>query len=282
MKKKMLVAYYSHTGQLKEIILKFMHAWEEEFNIDFMEVTTDTYKFPISWNKMFDMMPESVLGIPCEISYPRFEYSSYDLIFLGFQPWFMHPSIPFLSFTLTDDFKALVKNKPVCIITDCRNSRRNAIKLVQDKVVENGGKIINVTVFWDDSSGNLIGAFTLLKWLFSGKKKKLFKLLPPAGVRQSIIDEASIHGKNTLSRLGKGQIGDNIQTYVYPKKEVEFTSLGYEEYIINKFRPWASYIIDNQNKRAWRLFKFQLWIIFTLVFITPFISIKNRNKSIDY
>lgn len=278
MKKSVLVVYYSHTGQLKEIIHNFMECWNDTWNVDYMEITTEQYQFPITWYQMFNMMPESVLGIPCIISYPKKDYSSYDFIVMGFQPWFMHPSIPFNSFTETTDFKEIVKDKPVYIITDCRNSRRNAIRIVEDKIYKNNGFVKGNSVFWDDSSGNLIGAFTLLKWLFSGHKKKLLGILPPAGVRQSIIEDAPLYGNTLLKQIEIFDTKTVLETNIYPLKKIEFTSEGYEENVINRFRKWANYIIENKQKRKWRLFKFQAWLIFTIIFIAPFISRKNKVK----
>jgi len=275
MKKSALVVYYSHTGQLKEIVKNFVKNWSSVWNVDFMEINTDEYKFPITWHQMFDAMPESVLGLPCKISYPKYDYSSYDLVILGFQPWFMHPSIPFNSFTGTEDFKAAVKNKPVYIITDCRNSRRNAIQIIEEKVVDSGGYIKGGCIFWDDSSGNLIGAFTLLKWLFSGKKNRLFKIFPPAGVRQSIIDSASLYGDDILKKIDTRKPDDCLYITV-PKKRKEFTSKGYENDVINMFKKWANYIVEKKQKRKWRLLKFQIWILFAIVFMAPFLAIKNK------
>ena len=280
MKKSILVVYYSQTGQLKAIIQGFIKNWLDVYDIDFMEITTSEYGFPITWNQMFDMMPESVLGIPCKISYPKYDYSSYDLIILGFQPWFVHPSIPFNSFTETEDFKEVVKSKPVYIITDCRNSGRSAIQIVQEKIIKFGGHIKGVSEFRDDSSGNLIGAFTLLKWLFSGKKKKLLGVFPPAGVRQSIIDSAFLYGNDVLQKINNPDLQHKAFYNIVPQQHKEFTSKGYEEDVIELFRKWAIYIVENKQKRKWRLFKFQAWITYAIIFIAPIIARKNKKKNI--
>ena len=69
MNKKILLIYYSQTGQLKDIVDQFSAPFFEDgidFEIKRIE-TTGQYKFPWTGERFYDVMPESVLGIPVSL-----------------------------------------------------------------------------------------------------------------------------------------------------------------------------------------------------------------------
>ncbi|MDR1896319.1 MAG: hypothetical protein LBR10_05970 [Prevotellaceae bacterium] len=125
MMKNLLVAYYSQTGQLKEIITNFVNPWKELYNIDFTEIKSDEFHFPMTYKQFFEVFPETVLKQSCKINFELKE-KDYDAIILGFQPWFLHTSIPFNSFLQSDKLKKTIENKPVILVMDSRNSWRNS------------------------------------------------------------------------------------------------------------------------------------------------------------
>lgn len=51
--KKVLIIYYSQTGQLKDIISNFVAPFSETHQVDFLEIKTDRYKFPLTFNSFF-------------------------------------------------------------------------------------------------------------------------------------------------------------------------------------------------------------------------------------
>ena len=55
-------------------------------------------------------MPDCVLGVPHELEPFELKESFYDLIVLGWQPWFLSPSIPFNSLMQNTQFKNLCAN----------------------------------------------------------------------------------------------------------------------------------------------------------------------------
>ena len=68
--KKILVPYFSQTGQLKRIIDSFLIPFSSsnQYDIDFIELKLKK-PFPFPWNAMdfFDAMPECVNEIPAEL-----------------------------------------------------------------------------------------------------------------------------------------------------------------------------------------------------------------------
>jgi len=265
--KNLLVIYYSQTGQLKEIISNFVKPWNVSYNIDFVEIKSDAFSFPMRYKQFFDVFPETVLKLPSEIHYTINE-KDYDCIILGFQPWFLHTSIPFNSFMQTDDFKKLVRNKPVILVVDSRNTWRNSLNEVIVETEKNAGNIKGMFAF-RDTSKNRAGLFPLLHWLLTGKKESSFKALQGGGILQEVIDSADIYGTKALAALD-----DTDRTYiVIPHINEEFTSIKYEQWAIEKYLKWAKFISKNNFKyRRFKLFLFRVWILSIFFFVTPFIS----------
>ncbi len=79
--------------------------------------------FPFPWTpgSFFDAMPETVLEEPVELEPLMIPTVDYDLIVLGYQPWFLSPSLPTSSLLRDEEFKKAVKGKPVVSIIGSRN-----------------------------------------------------------------------------------------------------------------------------------------------------------------
>ena len=273
--KNLLVVYYSQTGQLKDIILNFTKPFEIIYHVDFAEIKCEKFVFPITCKQFFDVFPETVLKALCDIEV-KIEGKSYDAIILGFQPWFLHTSIPFNSFIQTEQFKNLVKGKPVFLVMDSRNSWRNALHEVSTTVESYQGIIRGKYVF-RDTSKNLRGFIALCYWLFTGKKKSSFMSIPQGGIEQEVINNAGLYGESALASLN---LSDSIYS-VIPSVSEEYTSLGYEQYAIAKYEKWANFISkDNFKHRKFRLALFRIWILFMLTFAAPVISrIKKKKRT---
>ena len=67
-------------------------------------------------------MPESVMGIPCELEPLSVNgQEDFDLIIVAWQPWFLSPSIPIHAFFQHETAKKLLAGKPVVTIIGSRN-----------------------------------------------------------------------------------------------------------------------------------------------------------------
>lgn len=256
-----LIVYYSQTGQLKEILRNLFS--DSMSNIDYCEIQTTQYKFPLTWKTMFDMFPESVLQKPCSISY-ELPHKDYDAVILGFQTWFLHLSLPMLTFCQTCDFNRLVEGKKVYLIMDCRNSWGQAMQFVENRVKQSGG-VIEGKYVYGSTGGNFVGSISILHWFFTGNKKVHF--LPEPGVPQIEIDKAHNCGDMILSTSSK-------EVITFPIGNSRFMPVQMENFAIKKFKWWAKYIINKDNKyRKYRLLLFRLWLICTLMAIAPFTKI---------
>lgn len=271
--KKVLVLFYSQTGQLKEILTKLFSELDSDITIDYVEIKAPQFSFPLNWQSMFNLFPESVLQVPCDITY-ELPNNQYDVVVLGFQTWFLHLSLPMLTFSHTEDFANLIKNKHVYLIMDCRNSWRYSMKYMEEKVSSKGGYIKGKCVFGSIGS-NFIGSISILHWFFTGNKK-LF-LFPEPGVPQAEIDRSAKYGKYILLHEHDNRVIE------YPIGNSHFMPLKIEKNVTDKFKHWATYITADNNKyRKKRLRYFRIWLIFTITILSPFIIvvklINNRSQ----
>jgi flavodoxin len=269
--KNLLVIYYSQTGRLKEITANFAKPWNKDYNIDFVEVKCPSIPFPMGYKQFFEVFPETVLKLPAEIHY-TIPKKDYDCIILGFQPWFLHTSIPFCSFMQTEDFRNIVKNKPVILVEDSRNTWRNSLKEVIEETEKNAGNIKGIFVF-RDTAKNRSGIFSLFGWLFTGKKKTEDKSSSVGGISSEIIDSADVYGTKAMEALNAAE---RVYT-VIPHVEKEYTSIEYEQWAINKYLKWAKFIGKNNFKhRRLKMLIFRVWLLFMFFFLTPFIAKKGK------
>jgi len=119
--KKVLVLYYSQTGQLKRVIDSFISKLcDEGIMVDIKAITPKTkYPFPWPFYRFFDEFPESVFMDGCEINELENLQDDYDLIILGYTVWYMAPSIPITAFMHSEQAKKIFKGKPVVTLVAC-------------------------------------------------------------------------------------------------------------------------------------------------------------------
>ena len=95
--KKILVIYYSQSNQLKEILDSICLPLKENAQVDFYEIKMrNPYPFPWDKEAFFNVFPESFQQVPQPIEEipEAIKSTNYDLILLGYQVWYLSPSIP--------------------------------------------------------------------------------------------------------------------------------------------------------------------------------------------
>ena len=92
--KDILCINYSQSGQLDAILDNFLGPLSDH-NIERVSLApVKPYSFPWSTKNFYDPMPETVLEEAVELEPISFAKEKYDLIILGYQPWFLSPSLP--------------------------------------------------------------------------------------------------------------------------------------------------------------------------------------------
>ncbi len=205
MKKKVLVIYFTQTGQLNRAVKATLAPFENnsEVEIYYEEIKPKTpFPFPWSYMQFFDAFPESVQGVPCELQPFTFDTSiHYDLIVIAYQPWFLSVSIPINSFLQTAEAKLLLKNKNVVTILACRNMWLGAQEKMKIALVGLQANLVgNIT--YVDKSSNLTSLVTVLAFALGGEQGKLWGVFPKYGVSDKELKErAPLLGTIVLKNL---------------------------------------------------------------------------------
>ncbi len=263
--RKVLIIFYSQTGRLEHILKSFFRDFSDDFVFEFLEIKTHSYAPSLSFNTFFEPFTDSVLGNTCEITMNTANFAEYEYVVLGFQPWFLHVSVPFNSFIQSEYFIQSVQFKKVILIVDCRNTWRKSLEHVANCVAKCKGKVIGTFIYRDINTRNVQGAFSLLKKLKT----------------KSITQDFSTHSQQ-ISLIGQQMFDEFINTNfsttiqrLHPDSTKEITSLGYEETIIPTFKKWALFINKKQHGKKRRLFLFKVWIVIAIIFAAPFVAKKH-------
>ncbi|MBA4058502.1 MAG: dialkylresorcinol condensing enzyme DarA, partial [Marivirga sp.] len=99
--KKILVLYYSQSGQQLAILQSLTKPLiGAGHSVHFEEIQpVEKYPFPWSAYQFFNAFPETFHQKPLALkNLSENAFESYDLVILGYQPWFLTPSRPISSF----------------------------------------------------------------------------------------------------------------------------------------------------------------------------------------
>jgi hypothetical protein len=294
--KKVLVVYYSQTGQLTEIIKSVLSPMEKSQDVSLVfEELRPKKKFPFPWTsqQFCDVFPESFLEIPCELEPFSFNADDdFDLIVLAYTIWYMSPSIPVAAFLKSSEAQKVIKNRPVVTVIGCRNMWLLAQEKVKTRIYDMGGQISGNIVLMDKAL-NLIGIVTIAYWMFTGKKDRCLKIFPRPGVSEKDIREAKRFGHIILKELSKDKI--DIDQMVLNEQGAVCVLPSYiifENRIQKIFKIWSNFILQkggpNDPRRKFRVRLFFYYLLFAIFLIAPlatFVSfvarIVNRKKIKD-
>lgn len=296
--KNILVIHYSQSGQLTEILQNITLPFSTDENISISSYTIEMEKeFPFPWQKtdFFNAFPESFLQIPAAIKKPSNEVlnKKYDLIILGYQVWYLSPSIPVNSFLHSEFAKQMFQNTPVITVIGARNMWVKAQEKMKVLLTNlNANLVGNIAMV--DRNINHISVVTIVHWMFSGKKTKYLGIFPKPGVSEIEIKNASKFGKIIHQSILSNNF-NNLQTQLLEKNAVEIRAFLVEmDKKANKmFKIWANFIVNKGNSRKnWlKVFNVYLWVaiwlISPIVFILhllkyPFLANKIAKEKIIY
>lgn len=272
MSKKVLVIYYSQSGQLSDIIKSLTGPLKDAGNtVETIQVQpAKAYPFPWKGKSFFAVMPDCVLGVPTELQSFQLKETAYDLIVIGYQAWFLSPSIPSNSILLHPAIKSVLKNTPVVTITGARNMWISAMerirKMLKESEARHAGNIVLV-----DKHANFVSFFTILYWMFTGKRDRLLKIFPKPGVSNTDIENCKMFGSVVEKYLGKGNY-EGMQDELVKQKAVivKYNLMFIESKAKRIFGLWANFIVKRKNRTAW-LVAFKYYLIIALFIAAPII-----------
>ncbi len=289
--KKILAIYYSQSGQLKQIIDNFCEPLiNAGFNVEKVQVKLkNDFAFPWTTKRFFSVMPDCVLSVTHELESFQLKESSYDLIILGYQPWFLSPSIPFNSLIHNSVFKSVLKNTPVITITGVRNMWVNAFEKIKPMLKDAQARHVGTVALYDRHL-NLVSIFTIFHWMLTARKDRYLRFFPLPGVAEADIENTKNIGKLVLPYLEKNEWNGLQEEFIKVKAvDPKYHLMFIEGKAGIMFKLWAKLISKKQNKGSWlAVFKYYLlialfiaaplvWVINMLVF-KPFLSNHIKKK----
>ncbi len=296
--KEILIIHYSQTGQLTTILDNLASTLlGNNINISRYEIVPDPdYEFPWKPENFYDSFPESFLQIPQGFHPPKEDIlnKKYDLVILGYQVWFLTPSIPINSFLKSEYGKKLLKNTPVVTVVACRNMWIQAQEKMKRLLVDLDAKLVGHIALVDRNI-NHISVLTIHYWMMTGKKERYLGILPKPGVSDKDIKETSKFGipikesllSNDFSKLQKNLLKlDAVRVNPFLVRTDERGNV--------IFSKWANHIIkkggpQNPERVKWIGFfkyylQFAIWVIAPIVFVVflltylPMTPKRNREK----
>lgn len=272
MNKKVLVLYYSQSGQLGEIIQNLTEPLSAAGNtIEVVRIQpVEPYPFPWTGKSFFGVMPDCVLHVPTQLQPFQLKESAYDLVVLGYQAWFLSPSIPFNSILNDTKVKAILPNTPVITITGARNMWISALEDIKKILKANSARLVGNIVLVDKHH-NLVSFITIFHWMFRGKKERYLNVFPKPGVSDLDIEEVKTYGVTVQKHLESSQWNDLQPALV--KQEavvVKYNLMFIESKAKRIFGIWAKLISKRKKRTAW-LVAFKYYLLIALFIAAPII-----------
>ncbi len=269
---KVLAINFSQTGQLDEIIETFLRPFDKGM-IDRVKLRpAKEYPFPWPTGEFFDEMPETVLEEGVELSPFHLGSERYDLIILGYQPWFLSPPPVISSLLRNEEFLKRLNGTPVITMSGCRNMWINAQESIKAGIKKGGGKLVgNLPLV--DRAQNYVSLVTILYWLLNGKKDRKWGLFPAPGVSREDIESAEKYGNIANEALSSNDFTGLQQKFVgLGGIKIPTDVLFIEERAKRLFLIWANLIKKNGTTPAKRRFlvsAFKYYLLTALCVISP-------------
>ena len=192
----------------------------------------------------------------------------YDLVVIGYQIWFLSPSLPILSVVNDPCFKNLVKDKKVVGIVTARNMWISGVRIINKRLKELGVESIKNIVLCDTSPA-WATFVTTPRWMLTGKKEA-FSFFPEAGVARDEFKRA----KNFATLLLQNASNEALINCSHHQTRANIIM---EKIGRPFFELWASIIYTLTKKdgfyRDLLLIFFRINLVFLILILLPVISV---------
>lgn len=292
MSKKVLAIYFTQSGQMEDIINHFTQPLLSSAGLTLEKLRiypATAYPFPWTTPTFFDVMPESVITTPVELKPLTFKEERYDLIIIGYQPWFLSPSLPISSILQHPSFKTRLQNTPVITISGCRNMWINAQEKMKKLLSEASAHLVgNIALV--DRHNNYASLVTIFYWMLTGKKDRKWGIFPRPGVSDKDIEGAAVFGETVRKHIDNNNL-DDLQPALIAQQAVviQYPLMFIERKAGKIFSIWSR-IIHGSKKRKVLLVAFKYYLLIALcvaapiillvdaIFFKPFLGRRIRNQ----
>lgn len=291
--KKILIIYFSQSGQQMRILESLARPFLDGGDEVVFEELQPLERFPFPWSayEFFNAFPETFTQQPIKLKAlsPRTQ-NDFDLVIIGYQPWFLTPSRPVSSFLQSTDGKNILQNKKVVTVLGCRNMWLGAQEKVKRRLKEANATLVGHMALVD-RSGNLTSLITILRWMFTGNKNP-FWFFPPAGVSEQDISHAAVFGGYIRQALQTNNF-DNLQDTLNREGAIEIKPnlVLMEKRGQKAFSVWAKFVAMggavHSTGRKLRVYIFMyllptaIFILSPLLWLLSRIMLVVRRKQLD-
>ncbi|MHC4175969.1 MAG: NADPH-dependent FMN reductase family protein [Planctomycetota bacterium] len=274
--KRILVVYYSQSGDVTAAAEAFVKALRNAGATIVMEQIRPKVEYPFPWRtpgRLFDVFPECILARPPAIHPMSVDPDErFDLVILAYQIWFLAPSLPVQGFLQSDYAKVLDDTKviTICVNRKMWHSGSEAVKerLRQLRAIH----IDNVVVTYLGPPWTTF--VTVFPWLLQGRRDTLWGIFPIAGVGQQEVAR--------LERLG-AVVAEQLDSLDSPSKEpllkghraVEIHNRSVVPELVGwySYRPWARVVLFAGRCGRWvrraAIYLFMVYVVLAVLVGLP-------------
>jgi len=279
--KKVLIIYYTQTGQLKQIVDSVIEPLKNDCELFFEELKpVPSYPFPWTGMSFFQAFPESVKEIPVALEpFRNNAVEDYDLIILAYTVWYLSPSIPITSFLQSEAAKNLLNGKPVITVLGVRNMWIMAQERVKAMIVDAGGRLVG-NIVMADPTGNLTSVITIVRWMTTGDKTPFRWIgmnFPAAGVPEEETRRGGEYGEAIKNAIDINNLkGLQPELIKLGAVKVDPVLFRIEKTGKRIFGIWSKFILKkggyNDPAREGRLKGFKYYLFAVIYLLSPIVG----------
>ena len=201
---KVLIVYYSQTGQLSALAQYFAKPLQQAGVVTDCVPLVPQQPYPFPWRfwRFFDTFPETAHLRPAPIEPPQIPHDDYDAVVIAYTVWFLAPSQPITAFLQRPETRRLLAGKPVITLIGCRNMWLAAQEKMKTLLAANGAQLVG-NIVKTDACGTAASFVTTPAWLLTGNKR-YFRSLPAAGISENELADGARFGEKLRDALLAG------------------------------------------------------------------------------
>ena len=198
---KVLIVYYSQTGQLSALAQYFAKPLQQAGVVTDCVPLVPQQPYPFPWRfwRFFDTFPETAHLRPAPIEPPQIPHDDYDAVVIAYTVWFLAPSQPITAFLQRPETRRLLAGKPVITLIGCRNMWLAAQEKMKTLLAANGAQLVG-NIVKTDACGTAASFVTTPAWLLTGNKR-YFRSLPAAGIAENELADGARFGEKLRDAL---------------------------------------------------------------------------------
>ena len=217
MSAKVLLVYYSYTGQTQKVLDAAADVLRErgcEVTLAPIEFVDPQYSEPFTrfpmrrvWPDMFSVFKAQGRGETGEIRTPdAVRAGDYDLVLFGSPTWWDTVSMPLRSFLVSKEAGPLLEGTPYAVVTVCRRLWRGNLEAVRELADKQGGRFVD-SIHFEYPGGQLPSLLSLASYLGSGeyRDRYLGVKIPPTNISAAQVDQARAFAGRLADRLFDGK-----------------------------------------------------------------------------